>query len=1120
MNYKKITSAVLALSIVLTGITIPVLADDFKDISKNDRVYDSAVFLKNMGVIEGTSKDTFEPNKTVTRADFAVMIDRAAGEEYSEKFEYDDVPSDSYFAKAVSNATAAGIITGDDNGNFNPYAPITKQEAAVILTRAYEKSKDTSIFASSAASECSDYDGIDKWAKPYIDKAYIMGFIEPEDDNTIGAKTEFTRGDAAKGIAAVILSAENDTLPDTGKGDRIEQWQRGNIFVGDETPGFTVVTGNRTIEYVITDFSNTVVEHKTVSVAGERVDLEFPNYKPGYYEATIFASDNNGIKSEILKTSFCRLEDYDFSKVEDSPFGINMHCDRGSSGWKYDLLKEAYYMGVKHIRDGFEWAGVEGSKGNYTRMQSVINQLYDLTDQYDMSVLIVTGFANQFYDNNATPYTAEGLKGFANYSKSFYDLYGKDQAQEMYNEFWGFYRGDGPVKGQPEYYIPLLKETYETIKKEYPDAILSYCVGHSEWQGEPWRRNTFALGALKYSDVVNTHAYGPDGYEDISVEEDAHNWMKTLRDDIREYCPEKADIDIWNTETGGCTSTNKYGHSEETMAQFIPRISAANIADGVTRVYFYDFLDDGNTDSEHEDRFGLLHAFGSRNGDYTPKPSYVSYAALTRTLSNKKLVKNKSFENGIEWYTFSDGANDTHMLCTRGIPTKEAPLDTVIYADGPVTVTDMMGVKSTYTPVDGKLYMTLNGDVIYIEGKISDVKEESIVEFKMDEYIPQGERYNISSKSLNNAETEGMTIEADGNEYNIGDDMKISESYNSEARKVSLLLKKNGDVCGRLIVVTQSVAPYEATIDSGVETAENGGLQSFVKLGVTNKAPFDMEINNVVLNIDGKERQCDVKETVSCNETKDIHIVTGDADLGSKHEISARLNVDGVLSDKIDASGTFKYNAINRKTIVVDGVLDEGLDEVQVLDISKDGERFGLAMDGSKFNGESDFSGKIWITYDDENFYISAEVTDDEHNSPMTGETIWKNDSMQIDFVQLDTEGYNLLTGLTEIGISLLADNTTQLYCWSWAKDLGDREHPNGVKAVVTRDNAAKKTVYEAAVSWKEAGGIDVNNISRIDISIAFNDNDSGVRQNGFEIGGGVIYGKAPEKYNKYSLIR
>lgn len=1128
MRVKSGISMIIALQMCISCL-ISVHASGFEDINKGDKIYNSVMLLKDLGIVEGVGDNRFNPTGGVTRGDFAVMMDKALALEDGKTQLYDDVSRDRYYAGSVARVSAAGIIRGDGDGRFNPDAPINKNEAAVILVKAYENHIGQPVFAPGFAREYLDYAKIDAWARPFIDKGVMLGLIEPQNSGLIEGKRDFSRGETAYSIAKLILLMSERKEGDPGMENFIKQWKRGNIFLDNEIPGFTIKTGNGVIEYVVTDYWNKICQKNTVRVSNGSVDLTFPELGAGYYRVGIFGADSKGVKSEILKTTMCVLTDFDFRSVKNSPFGMNTHLDRLGTGWSYDLLQEAYYIGIKHIRENFEWPGIEGSKGDYTRMKSVLDNYYSLLKKYDMTPLEVTGFSHAQYDNGATPYTEEGRKGYANYSKSFFDLYSSVTTQEMFNEFWGPQfgdRGNGPADSLPAYYVPLLKTVYTTIKAAHPNALLMLCVMPKRDTGiygsyGRWTEETFAHGGLEYTDGVIFHQYAPRPNMNISLEDSLRSAIADLKAMIDEHNPTGKDFPIWLTETGSNSSTNQYGNTEENQARFVPRIAALELSEGVERVYFYDLIDDGNTDSEHEDRFGSLHAFGSKYGNYTPKPAYVSYGAMTRALANQQYVKNESFENGIEWYRFDGGGRTTHLLCTRGLPSAEQPLDVVIYANGKVTITDVMGGKKEYMPVDGKLYLTLNGDTLYLDGNITGVEERKTIDFEIDEWISVGSTYGITAISEDTEETEGMTFMVDGGEYVIGERMTIAPFYTQGSRTVVVEITKNGQLCGRMLVDAKAQKAYTAKLGSGVEyQEETEQFRAYLNVEVQNNSLNELLANSVVLNIDGNSIEKNLDRRIGARDTQTMRIDLGETQIGTKSNISARLCMDNVLSDEIDALASFQYNAAYRYSVNIDGVLDEGLNQIQYQDIVQEGEILALASDGSKYGGDADLSGKLWITYDEKNLYVTVDVIDDRHEYPNAGENIWRNDCVQLGIFSHETDAYAKESLHYDFGISDSGKDAAQVWAWTVLNESESSSEIPGLRAKVTRNESTKHTLYEIALAWNETLKIDIANLTRIDLCVAVNDCDLGVRQTAIEIGSGIVFGKDPGKYKQYSILK
>ncbi|MCB6365208.1 S-layer homology domain-containing protein [Intestinibacillus massiliensis] len=92
-------------------------------------------YLAAADVVRGTDNYLFEPDAPISRADFVLMLYRAYDmSEYRTGQNFPDVPAGAYYADAVLAAKNLGIASGD-GGKFLPDAPITREDAMVLLAR-------------------------------------------------------------------------------------------------------------------------------------------------------------------------------------------------------------------------------------------------------------------------------------------------------------------------------------------------------------------------------------------------------------------------------------------------------------------------------------------------------------------------------------------------------------------------------------------------------------------------------------------------------------------------------------------------------------------------------------------------------------------------------------------------------------------------------------------------------------------------------------------------------------------------------------------------------------------------------------------------------------------------
>lgn len=98
--------------------------------------------IKNMAarnLLTGYSDGTFKPDGKVTRAEFAVIIDRMLGLDASAtELPFTDVEPGSWYADAVSRLYNAGVIKGKDETSFGTSDKITNEQIAVLLKRAFD----------------------------------------------------------------------------------------------------------------------------------------------------------------------------------------------------------------------------------------------------------------------------------------------------------------------------------------------------------------------------------------------------------------------------------------------------------------------------------------------------------------------------------------------------------------------------------------------------------------------------------------------------------------------------------------------------------------------------------------------------------------------------------------------------------------------------------------------------------------------------------------------------------------------------------------------------------------------------------------------------------------------
>ena len=117
----------------------------FSDVNPGDWFYDNVMDAAENGYISGMGDGTFNPTGATTRAQFASMIANAMGYEANPdaKSAFPDVADDFWGKAAINFCVENGILSGYDDGTFQPNKAITRQEAAPILRNAFELTETT-----------------------------------------------------------------------------------------------------------------------------------------------------------------------------------------------------------------------------------------------------------------------------------------------------------------------------------------------------------------------------------------------------------------------------------------------------------------------------------------------------------------------------------------------------------------------------------------------------------------------------------------------------------------------------------------------------------------------------------------------------------------------------------------------------------------------------------------------------------------------------------------------------------------------------------------------------------------------------------------------------------------
>jgi uncharacterized repeat protein (TIGR02059 family) len=172
--------------------------------AKND-----ILLLANKYIAAGRTITAFEPEKPITRGEFATFIAKGLGlsgnKKAAEKFK--DVNGATAIAAYIGAAFKAGIVLGNEDGTFKPDSPITREQMSSMVVRA-AKAGNVNILLSQAKTsylqKFDDQKSISSWATMDVAKALHAGIVNGITANSFSPKSNATRAQAVVMIKRLL----------------------------------------------------------------------------------------------------------------------------------------------------------------------------------------------------------------------------------------------------------------------------------------------------------------------------------------------------------------------------------------------------------------------------------------------------------------------------------------------------------------------------------------------------------------------------------------------------------------------------------------------------------------------------------------------------------------------------------------------------------------------------------------------------------------------------------------------------------------------------------------------------------------------------------------------------
>ena len=189
--WKRLLSAVTAGALALSMSAVSFAAVDdtgYSDVDADAWYADAVGYVRDNGLMGGTSGTQFEPDAGMTRAMLATVLYRASGSPaVSGTDSFTDTAAGTWYSDAVVWASSQGLVTGYGDGTFGTDDPVAREQIAAILWRCAGSP------AADAGASFADESAISAYAAQAVDWARGAGIVGGKEGNRFDPAGSATR---------------------------------------------------------------------------------------------------------------------------------------------------------------------------------------------------------------------------------------------------------------------------------------------------------------------------------------------------------------------------------------------------------------------------------------------------------------------------------------------------------------------------------------------------------------------------------------------------------------------------------------------------------------------------------------------------------------------------------------------------------------------------------------------------------------------------------------------------------------------------------------------------------------------------------------------------------------
>lgn len=148
---------------------------------------------KEMGLLKGNQEGLVLPNDGIRKTEFVALINRIFNFSEESGQSFTDVPKTAWYASDISKAVAAGALIGNGEGRIHPLEVLTREQAALILSRVFNVTASGNSFV-----PFTDDAQLAGWSKEAVYAMKEAGYVAGTPQGAFQPKKTLTRAEAVK----------------------------------------------------------------------------------------------------------------------------------------------------------------------------------------------------------------------------------------------------------------------------------------------------------------------------------------------------------------------------------------------------------------------------------------------------------------------------------------------------------------------------------------------------------------------------------------------------------------------------------------------------------------------------------------------------------------------------------------------------------------------------------------------------------------------------------------------------------------------------------------------------------------------------------------------------------